>query len=122
MSGEGLRQGEIAASVFFNIMVARLYIAMTKVLNGRGILLGLADDCNILGPPEVVNEVIQQLPALTMSEAGLNTQARKNRIYVQPSAQATWLSFLEDNPCNPDTYVFSIHDILDGRLTTSKGS
>ncbi len=43
------------------------------ILNKRAILLGLADDYNILGPPEVVNEVVQELPALAMSEAGLTT-------------------------------------------------
>jgi hypothetical protein len=66
MSGEGLRQGETAANVFFNILAARLYRAMANVLDGRGIILGLADDCNILGPPEVINEVVRQLPALAM--------------------------------------------------------
>ncbi len=42
-------------------------------MDGRGILLGLADDCNILGPPEFVAEVINQFPALAMSEVGLMT-------------------------------------------------
>jgi hypothetical protein len=73
MSREGLRQGETKANVFFNILAAMLYKALTKVLDGRGILLGLADDCTILGPPEVVNAVVQRLPALAMSEAGLTT-------------------------------------------------
>jgi hypothetical protein len=73
MSGEGLRQGETTANVFFNIVAARLYRAFSVILNGRGILLGVADDCNILGPPDVVNEVVQQLHALAMSEVGLTT-------------------------------------------------
>jgi len=115
-SGEGLRQGETAANVFFNILAARLYRAFTKILNGRGILLGLADDCNILAPPEVLDEVVRQLPALAMSEAGLTSQATKNRIYVQPSARATWIAYLEECPRNSDPSAFSIHDIPDGRL------
>jgi hypothetical protein len=74
MSGEGLRQGETSTNVFFNIVAAsRLYRSFSVILNGRGILLGLADDCNILGPLDVVNEVVQQLPALALSEDGLTT-------------------------------------------------
>jgi len=102
--------------VFFNILAARLYRAFSVILNGRGILLGLADDYNILGPPDVVNEVVQQLPALAMSEIGLTTQATKNKMYVQHSARTAWLSYLEKNPRNLDPNVFSIHDIHDGRL------
>ena len=87
MSKEGLRHGETTTTVFFNLVAVRLYIAFSVILNGRGILLGLADGCNILGPPDVVNEVVQQLPALAMSEAGLTTQSiTNNRIFVQPSA------------------------------------
>ena len=116
MSAEGLRQGETTTNVFFNIVAARLYKAFSVILNERGILPCLADDCNILGSPDVVNEVVQQLPALAMSEAGLTTQTTKNKIYVQPSARTAWLSYLEENPRNPDPNVFSIHDIADGRL------
>jgi len=72
MSWEGPRKGETTANVFFNIVAARLYRAFTKILIS-GILLGLADDCNILGPLEVVNKTAQQLHALAMSEAGLTT-------------------------------------------------
>jgi hypothetical protein len=69
-------------NVFFVILSARMYMTFTKVMDGKGILLGLADDCNILGPPEVVSKVIGKLSKLAMSEAGLKTQAMKNRIYV----------------------------------------
>jgi len=116
MSRERLRQGEIAANVFFNIVAAKLYRAFSVILSGRGILLGLVDDCNILGPHGGVNEVVQQLPALAMSEAVLTTQVTKNNIYVQPSARIAWLSYLEENPRNPEPAVFSIHDISNGRL------
>jgi len=102
--------------VFFNIIATKLYRAFTKILDGRGILLGLADDCNILGPPKVVTEVVQQLFPPAMPVAVLTTQATKNKIYVQPSARSDWLSYLEENPRSPDPTVFSIHDILGGRL------
>ena len=115
-SGDGLRQGESAANAFFAILSARLYRAFTKVMDGKGILLGLADDCNILGPPEVVAKVVGKLPELAMSEAGLQTQAMKNRIYVQPSARAGWIAYLEENPRSNDPSVFSVHDIPDGRI------
>jgi hypothetical protein len=42
--------------------------------------------------------------------------SQENRLYVQPSAQAGWLSFLENNPRESDPSVFSIHDIPDGRV------
>ena len=60
-----------------------------KVINGRGILLAIADDVKICASPLVLNEIVEKLPALAMSEAGLRTQATKNRVYVQPYARAT---------------------------------
>jgi hypothetical protein len=89
-------------------------------MDGKGILLGLADDCIILGPPEVVAKVIGKLPKLAMSEAGLKTQAMKNTIYVQPSARAGWIAYLEENPRNNDPSVFSVHDIPCGRIKSSE--
>ena len=35
---------------------------------------------------------------------------------VQPSARVAWLNYFEVNPRCSDPSVFSIHDILDGRL------
>jgi len=84
-SGDNLRQGETAANAFFNILVARLN---RRIIDGKGVLLGLADDVNIACPPEVLGEIATKLPALAMSECGLKTQATKNRVYVQPSARA----------------------------------
>jgi hypothetical protein len=115
-SGDGLRQGEIAANVFFNILAARLYRAFMKILDDRGVLFGLADDVNIACPPEVLGEIVVKLPDLTMSECGLTTQAIKNMVYVQPSARTTWTSYLDENPRNPDPLSFSIHDFPDGRI------
>jgi hypothetical protein len=44
-----------------------------KILNGRGILLAIADDVQICAPPSVVAEIVGKLPALVMFEAGLTT-------------------------------------------------
>ena len=57
-----------------------------KVLDERGILLAIADDVKICAPPEVLAEIVAKLPELAMSEAGLTTQATKNKVYVQPLA------------------------------------
>ncbi len=81
-SGDGLRQGETTANVFFNILSARLYRAFMKILNGRGVLLAIADDVKICAPPSVLAEIVGRLPALAMYKAGLTTQASKNRVYV----------------------------------------
>jgi hypothetical protein len=53
-----------------------------KILNGRGVLLVIADDVKICSPLFVLAEIVGKLPELAMSEAGLTTQASKNRVYV----------------------------------------
>jgi hypothetical protein len=50
-----------------------------------------------------------------MSETGLTAQATKNRVYVQPSARAAWIAYLDANPRNEDTNILSLHNIPDGR-------
>jgi hypothetical protein len=97
-------------------MAARLYRAIMTIINGRGILLAIADDVKICAPPSVLAEIVDKLHALAMSEAGLITQATKNRAYVQPSARATWITYLDANPRIGDTNTLSLHDIPDGRL------
>jgi hypothetical protein len=67
-------------------MAVRLYRAFMKILDGRGVLFGLAGDVNIACPPKVLGEIAVKLPELAMSECGLTTHATKNRVYVQPSA------------------------------------
>jgi hypothetical protein len=114
-----MRQGETAANVFFNILAAMLYRAFMKILDGRGVLFGLADDVNIACPPKVLGEIVVKLPELAMSECGLTTQATKNRVYVKPSARDARISYLEENPRNPDPLTFSIHDFPDGRIMPS---
>jgi hypothetical protein len=46
-------------------------------------------------------------------EAGLTSQAVKNRVFVQPSARVGWVRFLQDTPRNPNTSL-PIHDIPGG--------
>ena len=116
MQGDSLRQGETAANVFFNILASRLYKCFIKILNDRGALFAIADDVKIAGPRDVLAEIIAQVPALSMSEAGLKTQAIKNRVYVPPSARTGWIAYLEANPRLADPFVLCLHDILDGRL------
>ena len=87
MSDDELKQGEIDANVFFNIVAAGLYKALVNALDGRGVILSMSDDSKIAAPPEVLAEIVGVLPALAMSEAGLTTHARKNKVDFQPSAR-----------------------------------
>ena len=88
MSCEGLRQGDAPATFYFNVLAARLYKKQLQVLDGRGVLFTIADDETILGPPEVIKEIAKGFPTLSWEEAGLTTQAVKNRIFVQSSASS----------------------------------
>jgi hypothetical protein len=74
-SGDGLRQGETVANVFFDILPARLYRAFMKIFNVHGILLAIADDVKIHWPPAVLADIVGKLPALAKCEAGFTTQA-----------------------------------------------
>ena len=85
---EELRQGDAPATVYFNVMAARVYGKQLHVLDGRGVLLAVVDDVQILGPPEVIKEMAEGFPTLAWEEAGLTTQMVKNRIFVQSSTQA----------------------------------
>ena len=40
-----------------------------KIHNGRGILLAIADDVKICAPPLDLAEIVDRLPAISMSEA-----------------------------------------------------
>jgi hypothetical protein len=54
VSGDGLKQGETVANVFFYIVEAGLYMALMQVLDERGVLLSMSDDSKIVAPPEVL--------------------------------------------------------------------
>ncbi len=100
MSCEGLRQGDAPATVYFNVLAARVYRKQLRLLDGRGVLLAVVDDVKILGTPEVIAEMAEGFLALAWEEAGLTTLTVKNRIYVKSSAQANWLLFLDLAPRN----------------------
>ena len=100
MSIDGLRQGYAPVTVYFNILVARVYRKQLATLDGRGVLFAVADDLRVMGPPEVIGEIVEAFPKVAWEEAGLTTQTAKNRICVQPSARNGWRSFLESTPRN----------------------
>ena len=73
MSCEGLRQGDAPATVYFNVLSARIYRKQLQVLDGRGVLFAVAYDVKILGPPEAIKELAEGFPTLAWEEAGLTT-------------------------------------------------
>ena len=89
MSCEGLRQGDVPATVYFNVLASRIYRKQLLVMGGRGVLFVVADDVKILRPPEVIKEMAEGFPTLAWEEACLTTHTFKSRIYVQSSAQAS---------------------------------
>ena len=106
MSIDALRQGDAPATVYFNIMVARVYRKQLATQDGRGVLFAVADDLRVPGPPKVIGEIVEAFPKVAWEEAGLATQTAKNRIFVQPSARNGWCRFLESTPRNPS---FTLH-------------
>ncbi len=86
MSIEGFRQGDAPATVYFNILVARVYRRLLVVLDGRGVLFAIADDVKTAAPPAVAGEIVAVFADIAWTKTGLKTQPQKNRIYVQHSA------------------------------------
>jgi hypothetical protein len=82
MSCEGLRQGDAPATIYFNVLAARVYRKQLHILHGRGVLFAVADDVKILVPPAVIKELAEGFPTLAWEEAGLTTQTVKNRIFI----------------------------------------
>ncbi len=62
-------------------------------------------------------EIVDAFTDVALQEVGLTTQAVKNIIYVQHSARAGWVPFLEKTPRNSRA-TLPIHDILDGHYLT----
>ena len=98
---DGFRQGDAPASIFFNIMAARIYRRQLATLDGRGGLFSIVDDVNIAAPPNVTDEIVDTFSDVAWNEAGLATQAIKNCIYVHPFAREGWAQFLESVPRDP---------------------
>ncbi len=68
MSSEGLKQGDVPATVYFNVLVDKVYMKQMRILNGRGVLFAVADDVKILGPPEVIKKMAEGFPTLSWEE------------------------------------------------------
>ena len=62
MSIDGLRQGDAPATVYFKILVARVYRKQMATLDGRGLLFAVAYDLRVLGPPEVIGKIVEAFP------------------------------------------------------------
>ena len=101
----GLRQGDAPATVYFNILVARVYRKQLTTLDVCGVLFAVANDLRGLDPPRVIEEIAEVLPKVAWEEAGLTTKTTKNKIFVQPSARNGWRRFLESTP--PETLLSS---------------
>jgi hypothetical protein len=98
MSCEGLRQGDAPTSVYFNVLIARVYRKHIAMLARRGALFAVADDVEILAAPAVIAELAEGFRAMEWNKAGLKTQSVKNKLFVQPSTQAGWNIFSVFDP------------------------
>jgi len=98
MSIDGLRQGAAPATVYFNILAARVYRKQLALPNSKGVLFAVADDLKILAPPTVIFEVVEVFPETAWEEAVLTAQTQKNKIYVQPTARNGWRQLLDSPP------------------------
>jgi hypothetical protein len=113
MSIDGFRLGDAPASIFFNILAARIYIRQLATLNGRGVLFAIVDDVKIAAPLAVIAEIVDTFSEVAWHEAGLTTQVIKNKIYVPSSARAGWTEFLDSTPRDL-TAALPINDIPNG--------
>ena len=73
MSIDGLRQGDASATVYFNILVARVYRKHLALLDGRGVLFAVSDDLRIMAPLAIIREIVEVFPETAWEEAGLTT-------------------------------------------------
>ena len=64
MSCEGLRQGDAPATVYFNVLAARVYRKQLRILDGMGVFFAVADDVKVLGPPEIIKAMAEGVPTL----------------------------------------------------------
>ncbi len=68
MSCERLRQGDAPATVYFDVLAARVYRKQLRILDGKGVLIVVADNVKIMGPPEVIKEMAEGFPTLAWEE------------------------------------------------------
>jgi hypothetical protein len=55
---DGFRQGDAPASIFFNILAARIYRRQLATLNERGVLFAIVDDVKIAALLAVITEIV----------------------------------------------------------------
>jgi hypothetical protein len=113
MAIDGFKKGDATASIFFNILAARIYKRQLATLNGRGVLFAIVDNVKVAAPPTVIAEIVDSFAEVAWQEAGPITQVIKNRIYVRPTARFGWTQFMESTPRNPSA-LLPILDIHDG--------
>ena len=77
MSIDGFRQGDAPASIFFNILAARICRRQLANLNGKGVLSAIVDDVKIAAPPAVIAEIVDTFANAAWNEVGLTTQVIK---------------------------------------------
>jgi len=70
---DGFRQGDVPASIFFNILAARIYRRQLATLSGRGVLFAIVDDVKIAAQPAVIAEIVDTFAEVAWHEAGLTT-------------------------------------------------
>ena len=114
---DGFGRGVAPASIYLNILAARIYRKELATRNGRRVLFTIVDDVKIAAPPADIAEIVDSLAEVACQVARLITQMIKNRIYVQPSVRSGWTEFLESTPRNPIA-LLPIHDIPEGSLSS----
>jgi hypothetical protein len=60
-------------------LIARVYKKQIATLAGIGVLFAIADDVKLIGPPDVIAELVEGFPVLAWSEACLKTQSVKKQ-------------------------------------------
>ncbi len=64
LSCEGLKQGDAPVTVYFNLLVAQVYIKQLVLLNGGESLFAIADDVKILAQPVVIRELAESFSTI----------------------------------------------------------
>ena len=59
--------------MYFNLLVSRVNMKELVTLNGREVILAVADNVNIMGTPKVIQEMAKSFPALAWEEVVLTT-------------------------------------------------
>jgi hypothetical protein len=98
-----MRQGDCPATVYFNVLIVRVYKIQMTLLDGREALFAIADEVKICTSYIIIKEVVELFSSLAMKEAGLQTQVSKNIIYFQTFAQERWKDFRERRGCRSIT-------------------